>query len=77
MKTITFKESELINKPLWFHDQGLMQTASGFGDKLVTEHLVEFEGRKRRIYVSQYSNVGTAYINVKGQRQIVDIEYGE
>ena len=75
MERIYIKKSDLIEKPLWFHTQNLMQTSTGYGNKLVTEHLVKYKGRKRRIYVSQHSNVGTAYINVKGKEVIVEIDY--
>ena len=77
MERINIKESNLIINPLWYHLQNIQQTATGFGEKLSTEYMVEYLGRKRRIYVSQHSNVGTAYINVKGEKVIVEIYYGE
>ena len=53
--------------PLWFHIQGLQETASGYGRRLTTPRMVYLEGRWRRVYVCCYSNSGTAY--VEGERQ--------
>jgi hypothetical protein len=57
--------------PLWWHLKGLQQTASGYGGKLTTTRMVEYLGRWRRVYVMQWSNAGTAYVLVKGERVIV------
>lgn len=57
--------------PLWWQKQGLQYTRSGYGPKIPTEYIVYYKGRDRRIYVSIYSNIGTAYILCKGERLIV------
>jgi len=52
--------------PLWFHDQGLQQTATGYGNRLATPYMVKVRGKWRRVYCCQYSNVGTLYIGKPG-----------
>jgi hypothetical protein len=49
--------------PLWWHLRGLSQTASGYGRRLATPHLVQYGGRWRRVYCAVYSNAGTCYID--------------
>lgn len=53
---------ECKEKPLWFHDKGLMQTASGYGKRLVTPYMVRFNDKWRRVYCCVFSNSGTCYI---------------
>ena len=57
--------------PLWWHEQGLMQTATGYGSKLTSAYKTLFNNRWYRVYVMCYSNCGTSYIVVKGQRLIL------
>ena len=53
------------DRPLWFHLRGLSQMASGYGSRLVSARVaVLSDGRKRRVYVTQWSNAGTAWIVV-------------
>ncbi len=66
-------KSELINNPLWYHEKGLMQTASGYGSKLTTEYSINFEGKKRRVYCHIFSNCGTLYIIYKGEKIVIDV----
>ena len=47
------------------------QTATGYGSKIPTSHLVIWANRWLRVYVTCYSNSGTAWITVKGQKIIV------
>ena len=66
-------------KPLWYHDAGLSQTASGYGSKLTTRYRILYRGadgrrRWRRVYVSVFSNVGTAYIIDNGERLVLDTD---
>jgi hypothetical protein len=58
-QTISVPVKEL---PLWWHLQGLQQTASGYGRRLATRHMVQWNGKWRRVYVACFSNAGTAYI---------------
>ena len=64
--------------PLWFHTAGRQQTASGYGSRLVTPYMVQWNGRKRRVFCMCWSNSGTLYVMCKGERWIIrgDIEVG-
>lgn len=48
--------------PMPHHRAGLTWTASGYGARIPTEHLVRYGGRWRRVYCHVYSNAGTLYI---------------
>jgi len=66
------QEYEIVYKPLWWHEKGLSQTASGYGSKLTTSKCVKLQdGRMRRVYVTQWSNAGTAWIFLDGMKLIV------
>lgn len=71
MKYINIDESERVYAPLWWHERGLSQTASGYGAKLTSSYKVPYNGRLYRVYMAQYSNAGTAYIIVKGEKIVV------
>lgn len=61
------------DKPLEFHKRGLQETASGYGMRLTSARVAVLkDGRKRRVYVTQFSNAGTAWIHLDGVRRIVD-----
>lgn len=63
---------EYVDRPLWFHTAGLQQTASGYGRKLTSPRMVKLpDGRLRRVYVTQFSNAGTAWIVLDGVRRLV------
>jgi len=55
-------DSQLVYKPLWWHERGLQQTASGYGRKLTTPYKVEHNGRLYRVYCVCFSNSGSLYI---------------
>ena len=74
MKRIVVKRNELIYCPLGCQKLGKFETASGYGAKLHTVYKLLYAGRLHRVYCCCYSNVGTCYINVKGERLIVEIE---
>ena len=59
--------TKAILAPLWWHDKGLSQTASGYGSKLTTPYKVEHNGRLYRVYCVCWSNSGTLYIQSKGE----------
>ncbi|WYW04252.1 hypothetical protein Kompost2_00002 [Pseudomonas phage vB_PpuP-Kompost-2] len=50
------------------HRLGLSWTASGYGSKIPTEHMVQYDGRWRRVYCAIYSNCGTCYILIDGNK---------
>lgn len=55
----------------------LTWTASGYGARIPTEYMVQFNGRWRRVYCRIYSNVGTLYIGrlaEVGERITVQID---
>lgn len=63
---------EFIERPLWWHTQGLQQTATGYGSKLTSRHCVRLEsGRTYRVYVTCFSNSGSAWIMQRGQKLFV------
>jgi len=48
--------------PLWWQSRGLTYTATGYGKRIPTRHMVRFNGRWRRVYCCIFSNAGTLYI---------------
>lgn len=60
-------EHEAIYEPTEWQRNGLQQTASGYGSKLVTPYKVNYQGRNRRIYAKCFSNVATLFITLNGQ----------
>lgn len=63
---------QIIDRPLPMHRAGLQQTASGYGRKLTSSRCVKLaDGRIRRIYITQYSNAGTAWINLDGRTFVI------
>jgi hypothetical protein len=63
------KPYEIVERPLWFHKQGLSETPSGYGGKLRSSRCVRFpDGTQRRIYITCYSNAGSAWIIVNKRR---------
>jgi hypothetical protein len=65
--------SDLVyDPPEWMKRRGLQETASGYGKRLNSGLKIHFEGRLYRIYVTQFSNAGTAWFKVRGRKIIVD-----
>ena len=64
-------EVEVGYLPRRGHEQGLTQTATGYGGKLTTPYKAMHNGRLYRVYCMCYSNSGTNYIISKGQRLII------
>lgn len=59
---------EVIDRPLWWHTAGRQQTASGYGRKLTSARCVRLpDGRVRRIYITCFSNAGSAWITLAGK----------
>ena len=54
--------AEHKHAPLWWHKQGLQFTATGYGKRIPTEHMIKHNGRWRRVYCCIFSNSGTLYI---------------
>lgn len=64
-------ENDFVDRPLWFHNRGLSQTATGYGKRLTSSRCLWFNGRLHRIYVCCFSNSGTAYIESKNRKIVV------
>lgn len=56
-ETLPVKES-----PLWWQEQNLSYTASGYGSRIPTRYMVKVGSRWRRVYCCIYSNSGTLFI---------------
>lgn len=57
-------EIEHVEKPLWWQQLVLSYTASGYGKKIPTRHMIRLPGDPiwRRVYCYIYSNAGTCYV---------------
>ena len=64
-------DKTMVQKFLYWQKMGLQQTASGYGSKLTTPWMINFEGRLHRIYAVCWSNSGTCYFVTKGRRIVV------
>jgi hypothetical protein len=68
-------EIKVKESPLWYHEQGLMQTATGYGNKLKTTFMVFVDGRWRRVYCRIFSNIGSLYIIWKRQEYLIKYDH--
>lgn len=60
-----FGPIRLEDQPLPWQVAGLSQTASGYGRKLTSRQVAILpDGRRRRVYVTIFSNAGTAWIEL-------------
>lgn len=50
------------------------QTISGYGGRIPTRHMIRYLGVWRRVYVMVYSNLGSAYIRVRGENVFLDTD---
>lgn len=71
--TITYQNAPFYFhiRPLWWHKQGLQQTATGYGSKLATEYTISLgkaSNRPYRVYAICFSNCASFYILRKGER---------
>lgn len=64
-------EVELIERLLPWQRMGLTYTASGYGSKIPTGYMVNYDGRMRRVYCTIYSNAGTCWFMFRGKKMIV------
>ena len=62
---------DLVDSPLWWHLEGLSQTASGYGNRLTTSSKVSFEGKLYRVYCTLWSNSGTCWFQTKKYGTII------
>jgi len=61
-------EAKRIWAPLWWHEQGLQQTTTGYGSKLTTPWMVEHNGRRYRVYATCWSNAASHWIQTKSKK---------
>ena len=63
---------EVVIRPLPWERMGLSYTGSGYGDRIPSSRMVRLAGDKpgrfRRVYVTCYSNAGTAWVIRNGAR---------
>lgn len=52
-----------------WQEMGLMETATGYGNKLTTPYKVRYKGHDRRVYCVCHSNIGSLYVMVKGVKE--------
>ena len=75
MKTANLWFNDLNKKEnlLWWQEQGLSYTKTGYGSKIPTAYMVQLPGEKRwrRVYCCIYGNIGTLYVVVNGQKTII------
>lgn len=65
------EHSELVNAPMWWHTAGKTETRTGYGKRLNSGLKINFNGRLYRIYVTCFSNAGTAWFVSKGRKIVV------
>jgi len=71
-RRIDFDSVEKKVDELWYHKRNLMQTATGYGNKIVTQWKIRHNNRWYRLYCAIHSNIGTSYIIVKGEKVVVN-----
>ena len=58
----------LVERLLPWQKRGLFYTASGYGAAIPTHYVTHWRGRWRRVYCTIYSNSGSAWVRVKGEK---------
>jgi hypothetical protein len=67
----TETQVESKHAPMYCHEHGLMQTATGYGKRIATATMVRVNGKWRRVYCAIFSNIGTCYIGNLSDGQII------
>lgn len=70
--TIYVNTEDLVDAPLPWQEAGLQQTASGYGSKLTSRYKINYEGKLRRLYVTQYGNAGSTWFAIKGKKIFIN-----
>ena len=68
IKYIAASWDDLVDAPLWWHEAGYGQTASGYGRRLTTRYKIPHGGRLYRVYATCFSNVASFWIRSKGHK---------
>jgi hypothetical protein len=66
--------AEHKNAPMRHHLQNLQFTATGYGKRIPTPHMVKHNGKWRRVYCCIFSNIGTLYIGKLSESLTVTLE---
>ena len=61
-----------VEKPLRRHVLGLQYTRTGYGVKIPTSKMAVILGRSYRVYCAIFSNIGSNYVIIGGQRVITN-----
>lgn len=61
-------ENHMFDNETWWHKKGLMQTATGYGNKLTTRHMIRYQNQNYRVYAICHGNCASHYVTIKGQR---------
>lgn len=72
--TFSTTSAEYKHAPMQHHRAGLTYTATGYGQRIPTEHMIRTHGKWRRVYCCIFSNIGTLYIGKLSEGQIVNLE---
>jgi hypothetical protein len=68
---VDYKAEDIVTKLLPWQQQGLQETATGYGSKLTTTKMLRINNKLYRIYCICYSNSGSCYIIKNGVRLFV------
>ena len=66
--------NDLILCELKWQKRGLMQTATGYGNKLTTRYKLKHNSRLYRVYAASFSNCASYYIVIKGEKKFLNIQ---
>jgi hypothetical protein len=72
--SVTYTDPTLVSDQRQTDQPTYGHSASGYGGKIPTRHMLRYAGRWRRVYVMCYSNSGTAYIVVNGTDAVLDTD---
>ena len=71
--TLNVLRKDLIEELLPWQLTNYTETQSGdWSFRLASRHKIMFEGKARRIYITIYSNNGTAWFKYKGKKIVVN-----
>lgn len=71
--SIRYAADELVTG-LRITDTPRHRSATGYGRKIPTAYMLQYEGRWHRVYMMQYGNSGSAYLLKYGEVLFLEIE---
>jgi hypothetical protein len=72
--SVTYTDPTLVTDQRQTDQPAYGHSASGYGGKIPTRHMIRYAGKWRRVYVMCYSNSGTAYVIVNGTDTVLDTD---